>query len=77
MKRSKILWREYFEENKERLQNKLAKDIKTFQKKKKKKSGQYGRERYKNPSEGEKQKLVEYRKIYYRTRKVSNLKHLL
>ena len=37
------------------------KDIKVFLKKKKKKK-QHGREGYKNLSEDEKQKLVEYRK---------------
>ena len=30
---------------------------------------QYGRERYTNLPEGEKQKLDEYRKIYYKMRK--------
>ena len=45
------------------------KDIKTFLKKKRKKKGQYGRERYTNISEDEKQKLFEYRKIHYRMRK--------
>ena len=42
------------------------KDIKIFLEKKKKKKQQYGRERYKNFSEDEKNKLVEYRKKYYR-----------
>ena len=46
----------------------LMKDIKIFLKKKKKKKQQYGLERYKNLSEDEKQKLVEYRKKYYRMR---------
>ena len=44
------------------------KDIKVFLKKKKKER-QYGRERYKNLSEDEKNKLVEYRKKIYRMRK--------
>ena len=44
-------------------------NIKFFLKKKKKKKQQYGRECYKNPSEDEKQKLVEYRKKYYKMRK--------
>ena len=43
----------------------LMKDIKIFLKKKKKKKQQYGRECYKNLSEDEKQKLVEYRKKFY------------
>ena len=45
------------------------KDIKIFLKKKKKKKGKYDCERYKNLSEDEKQKLVGYRKKYYRMRK--------
>ena len=45
------------------------KDIKIFLKKKKKKKGKYGRERYKNLLEDEKQKLAECRKKYHRARK--------
>ena len=45
------------------------KNNKFFLKKKKKKKQQDGRECYKNPSEDEKQKLVEYRKKYYKMRK--------
>ena len=48
---------------------KLAKDMKTFPKKKKKKKGHYGYERYKNLSGDEKQNLVEYRKKYCKIRK--------
>ena len=48
---------------------KLVKDIKIFLKKKKKKKRQYGLECYKNLSDDEKQKLIEYRKKYYRMRK--------
>ena len=40
--------------------------MKIFLEKKKKKEQQYGIERYKNLSENKKQKLVEYRKKYYR-----------
>ena len=58
----------YYQSNEERLQKKLTKDIKTFLKKKTKK-WQYGHERYKSLSKDEKQKLVEYRKKYYRMRK--------
>ena len=54
---SKNLSLKYFRENKERLQ----KNIKIFLKKKNKKR-QYGRERYKNLSEDQKQKVAEYRK---------------
>ena len=48
---------------------KLVQDIKIFLKKKKKKRRQYARERYKILSENKKNKLVEYRKKYYRMRK--------
>ena len=64
---SKSLSAKYYQENQERLQKKLAKDIKIFLKKKEKQ--QYGCERYKNLSEDVKQKLVEFRKKYYRMRK--------
>ena len=64
---------------------KLAKDIKIFLKKKKKKNQQYGHERYKNLSKGEKKnKLAEYRKKQNKkkhfiiiTRKYFNLKSCL
>ena len=45
------------------------KDIKIFLKKKKKEKQQYGCERHKNLSEDKTQKLVEYRKKYYRMTK--------
>ena len=57
---SKTLSAKYYQENKERLQEKACESIKIFLKKKKK--PQYGHERYKNLSEDEKQKFVEYRK---------------
>ena len=66
---SKILSAKYYQENKERLQKKLAEDIKIFLKEKKEKKQQYGRERCENLSKDEKQKLVENRKIYHRMRK--------
>ena len=59
---SKNLSAKYYQENKERLQKKLVKDIKIFLKEKKQKKRQYGGECYKNLSEDKKQKLVEYRK---------------
>ena len=60
----------YYQENKGRLQKKkLVKDIKIFLKKKKKKKQQYGRERYKNLSEDEKDKVVENRKKYYKMKR--------
>ena len=55
---SKKLSAKYYQDNKERLQKNLVKDIKVFPEKKKKKKPQYGRERYKNLLEDEKQKLV-------------------
>ena len=54
----------YYQVNKERLQQKLMRDIKIFKKKKKQK-WQYCREGHKNLPEDEKQKLVEYRKMSY------------
>ena len=45
------------------------KDIKVFLKKKKEKKRQYGRERYKNLTEDEKQNLVDYKKISYKMTK--------
>ena len=60
MKISKDSSSKYDQDNKERLQNKLVKDIKVFLKKKKKKV--IIRERYKNLSKNEKRKLVEYKK---------------
>ena len=58
----KTLSVKYYQKNKERLQKKLAKDIKIFLKKKKekRKKKEYGCERYKNLLEDEKH--VEYRK---------------
>ena len=53
----------YDQENKERLQKKVVKDIKIFLNYGLK---HYGCERYKNLSEDEKQRPVEYRKKYYR-----------
>ena len=60
MKISKDSSSKYDQDNKERLQNKLVKDIKVFLKKKKKKA--IILERYKNRSKNEKRKLVEYKK---------------
>ena len=74
---SKNLSAKCYQEHKEGLQKKLVKDTKISSKKKKKKawerSERYGFERYKNLSEDEKQKLLEYTKniewektIYYK-----------
>ena len=49
------------------------KDIKVLRKKKKVKKQQYGHERYKNLSEGEKQKLIDYRKKHYLMKKNASL----
>ena len=65
---SKNLSTKYYQENKERLQKKLVKDIKMFLKKKKKKSD-YIAVNVTKISEDGKQKLVYYRKTYYRIRK--------
>ena len=59
---SKNLSAKYYQENKERLQKKLVKDIKISLKKKKKKSNNMVVNDTKNLPEDEKQKLVEYRK---------------
>ena len=44
----------------------FVKNIKVFAKTKRKKKQEHGHERYKNLSEDENQKLVEYRKKYYK-----------
>ena len=54
---------------KEDYKKELMKDIKIFLRKKKKKKQYDGRKSYKNLSEDEKQKLVDYREKYYRMRK--------
>ena len=62
---SKNLSAKCYQEHKEGLQKKLVKDTKISSKKKKKvweRSERYGFERYKNISEDEKQKLLEYTK---------------
>ena len=48
----------YYPDNKERLQKKACKRYQSLSKEEKKKKQQYGRERYKNLPENEKQKLV-------------------
>ena len=60
--------------NKERIIKKPVKGIKIFLKKKK--NNKYGCKRYKNLSEGEKQKLVEYRKILYKPQKKKNVSQI-
>ena len=65
---SKNLSAKYYRENKGRSQKKLAKDIKSSQRRERKKQ-QYGHEHYKNLAEDKKQKLVVYRKKYCRMRK--------
>ena len=65
----KCLSAKYYQENRERLQKRLMKDIKIFLKKNKKQL--YGHKRYRNLSEDQKQKLAEYRKKkkHFRIRK--------
>ena len=58
----KNLSAKYYQDNKERLQKKACEKYQIYLKKKKKKKQQYGCEHYKNLSEDEKQKPVEYRK---------------
>ena len=64
-KKSKNLSVKYYQENKERLQEKVRERYQNLFKEEKEKKQQYGRESYKNFSEDEKNKLVEYRKKYY------------
>ena len=65
---SKNLSAKYYQENKERLQKKLLKDIKMFLKKKKKKSDNMVMNVTKI-SQMMKKSLFEYRKKHYRIRK--------
>ena len=58
-----------YQENKEILRKSSVKDIKIFLKKKKKKINNMVVNVSKNLSKDEKQKLVKYRKEYYRMRK--------
>ena len=67
MKMPKHLSAKYYQENEERMLKNLVKDINLSYKENKKRQ-QYDREHYKNFSEDEKQKLVEYRKRYNRMR---------
>ena len=64
----KNLSAKYCQENKERLQKKLMKDIKIFLKKKKKKSNNMV-VKVTKISQKMKKKLVEYKRKYYRMRK--------
>ena len=65
---SKTLSAKYYQENIERLQKNACERYQNLFKEKEKKWLD-GHECYKNLSEDEKQKLVEYRKTYYRMRK--------
>ena len=57
---------------KKNYKKRLEKNIEVFPKKKKKKQ-QYGCEQYTNLSNDENQRLAEYRKKYYKTRKNASL----
>ena len=71
----KCLSAKYYQENRERLQKKLMKDIKIFLKKNTKPL--YGHKRYRNLSEDQKQKLAEYRKkTILESEKMHNYKKL-
>ena len=61
---SKNLSNNFYQENKERLQKKLVKDIRIFLKKGGE-TRQYSHQQYKNLPEDEKQKLVENKKKDY------------
>lgn len=65
LKCQKILRLDIIEKTKKRLKKNLVKKKKIFPQKKKKIKQQYERERYKNLSENENLKLVEYKKRYY------------
>ena len=70
MKMTKDLSAKYYQDNKERLQKKLAIDIKiSIKKKKEKDKWQYSPERFKNLPKDEKQKLVAYRKKFIKWEK--------
>ena len=69
LKMFKNLSAKYYQENKERLQEKACERYQNLSKEKKEKKRQYGRDHYKNRLQVEKQKLVEYTKKYYRMRK--------
>ena len=65
----------YYTKNKKEkqsFQRKLVKVMKIFLTRKKTKKRQYACELYKNLPESKKQKLVEYRKKYYKARKNKN-----
>ena len=70
---SKNLSAKYHQENKEILQKQTYERYQSHSKVEKEKKRLYGPKRYKNLSENEKNKLVEYRKKYYRIRKNSLL----
>ena len=62
LKMFKNLSAKYYQENKERLQEKACERYQNLSKEKKEKKRQYGHDHYKNCLQVEKQKLVEYKK---------------
>ena len=65
------MWK-YYWDNKEGLQKKKAREkYQSLSKEEKEKKQQYERERYTILPEIKKQRLVEYRKIYYKTKNAS------
>ena len=66
----------YYQDNKERLQNKACERYQSLSQEEKEKKQQYGCERYKNLPEDEKPRLkyeAQYRKKYYRMTKIASL----
>ena len=70
IKMSKDSLAKYYQDNKERLQKKACERCQSLSKEEKEKKQQYGHEWYKNLLVAEKQKLVGYRKKYYKMRKM-------
>ena len=63
----------YYQKNKEKIQKKFCEREQSLTEEENNKNREYGHERYKNLSEDEKQRLVEYRKRYYKIGKNKNL----
>ena len=69
IKISDTLSAKYYHEIKKDYKIKARERYQSFWRRKRKQKQQYGGERYKNRSEDEEQKLVAYRKKYYKMRK--------
>ena len=66
---SKNVSAKYYQVNKERLEKRARENYQNVSNEEIEKNRKYGRKRFENLSEDEKQNLVEYRKKYYRMRK--------